>query len=114
TRRGVAEGREPGGLSSDRTGSMREESCRRDPWLQAGCDVPPLCSRMSSRILARTVAAEVTRRKCFLSQNPPPYLGGYAATTSPAFCCALRFELCENHLRRRRFLIPTAGRFGGY
>jgi len=30
-----------------------------------------------SRIVARVVAAEVTRRKCFSRQNPPPYVGGY-------------------------------------
>src|SRR5439155_17946284 len=29
-----------------------------------------------SRIVARAVAAEVTRRKCFSHQNPPPYVGG--------------------------------------
>src|SRR5437667_9864724 len=35
-------------------------------------------SRVSSRIVARVVvAAEVTRRKCFVAENPPPYLGGY-------------------------------------
>src|SRR6266498_2374452 len=34
--------------------------------------------RVSSRIVAaRAVAAEVTRRKCFSCQNPPPYVGGY-------------------------------------
>src|SRR5438477_11139307 len=29
-------------------------------------------ARLSSRIVARAVAAEVTRRKCFPRQNPPP------------------------------------------
>src|SRR5439155_26903233 len=36
--------------------------------------------RVSSRIVARpvaAVAAEVTRRKCFSRQNPPPDVGGY-------------------------------------
>src|SRR6266540_6848487 len=33
--------------------------------------------RVSSRIVARAVAADVTRRKCFSCQNPPLYLGGY-------------------------------------
>src|SRR5216117_2380325 len=30
--------------------------------------------RLSSRIVARAVAAEVTRQKCFSRQNPPPYV----------------------------------------
>src|SRR2546428_4646798 len=33
--------------------------------------------RASSRIVARAVAAEGMRRKCFSRQNPPPYVGGY-------------------------------------
>src|SRR5437016_12655627 len=48
--------------------------------------------RVSSRIVARAVAAEVTRRKCFSRQNPPPYLGGYHSRT---------------HSRRRREIIET-------
>src|SRR6266851_2708751 len=39
--------------------------------------------RVSSRIVARAVAAEVTRRKCFSRQNPPPYVGGYHSGTHP-------------------------------
>src|SRR6266568_9301105 len=40
--------------------------------------MPPFASRrVSSRIAARAVAAEVTRRKCFSRQNQPPYVGGY-------------------------------------
>ena len=33
--------------------------------------------RVSSRIGASDVAAEVTRRKRFLVRTPPPYVGGY-------------------------------------
>src|SRR5437867_2028978 len=36
-----------------------------------------LLHRVSSRIVARTVAAEVTRRKCFSRRNPPPHVCGY-------------------------------------
>jgi len=44
----------------------------------AGSDLDRHAShRVSSRIVARAVAAEVTRRKCFSCQNPPPYVDDY-------------------------------------
>src|SRR5439155_21200492 len=42
--------------------------------------------RGSSRIVARAVASDVTRRKCFSRQNPPPYVGGYHSRTHLLGC----------------------------
>jgi len=37
----------------------------------------PLPTRADSGIVANPVAAEVTTRKCFSRQKPPPFVGGY-------------------------------------
>src|SRR6266540_1622724 len=68
--------------------------------------------RVSSRIVARAVAAEVTRRKCFSCQNPPPYLGGYHSLNSPSFCdaaLAVQPALCPSS----RTAIPGSARNEG-
>jgi len=55
-----------------------EQSPRRicPVWIAAGNERrlrwPGLRLRMSSRIVAKAVATEVTRRMCFAPPNPPP------------------------------------------
>src|SRR5437867_3276871 len=74
-RGGVEEGDEATG-AGDGGGCPVEASKRgagTSDWLRAN-------SRVT--ILARAVAAEVTRRKCFSRQRPPPYVGGYHSLNS--------------------------------
>ena len=59
-----------------------DERCREDgtpkrPWESKPKIASPQVLGESSRIVAKALAAEVTRRKCFSRQNPPPYVGGY-------------------------------------
>src|SRR6266700_1906460 len=42
-------------------------------------------TRVSSRIVASTIAAEVRRRKCFSPRNPPSYVGGYHSSPHSGF-----------------------------
>src|SRR6266542_1055470 len=69
--------------------------------------------RVSSRIVARAVAAEVTRRKCFSCQNPPPHVGVRGGTKVEQ---TWRFEIpfssapssCH-YSQKILFLLPSSG-----
>jgi hypothetical protein len=54
---------------------------------RSSADFAPGCD---SRIVARAVAAEVTRGKCFSRQHPPPHVGGHSCThakSCPVITC---------------------------